>query len=213
MTAEERHSVVVADDHPLFRLGLTVVLEQHGLDIVGQAGRGDEALQLVLSRRPDLVLLDVRMPGLDGIEVCRRVRASLPATRCVMLSTYDEPAVLRQAMEAGAAAFFGKDTAPDEVACWCRRLIDEPGLHLLRGAMRVDDAPALSDREHEVLRLLALGHSNKRIAALLSLSPETVKDHCARLYAKLGTKDRTSTVNRAHDLGYFTTIEHTPDRG
>ena len=203
--------VLVADDHPLFRLGLTVVLEQHGFEVVGQADRGDDALALALARRPDLVLLDVRMPGMDGIEVCRHLSDALPDVRCAMISTYSEPAVRRNAVAAGAVAFFGKDTAPDEIAHWCRRLLDEPGLRLLGlDSDTVDEAPLLSQREHEVLRLLARGYSNKRIAAELALSPETVKDHCARLYAKFATRDRTSTVGRARDLGFFTTSDHPP---
>lgn len=199
--------VVVADDHPLFRLGLTAVLTQRGFSVVGQAARGDEAVELVTRCEPQLVILDVRMPGLDGLEACRQITAMPRAPRVVMLSTYDEPAVLRAARDAGAAAFFGKETAPDEVADWCRRLVAEPGLNLVPSDVEV---PTLSPRERDVLALLAQGHSNKAIAATLRLSPETVKDHLGRIYAKFGTSDRLTTVNRAHDLGFFAAGDNPP---
>jgi two-component system, NarL family, nitrate/nitrite response regulator NarL len=202
--------VVVADDHPLFRLGLVVVLREHGFDVIGQSGRGDEVLELVDRHRPRLVLLDVRMPGMDGLEVCRRLTARWPAIRSVILTTFDEPAVRAAAHEAGAAAFFGKETQPDEIARWCRRLVDEPRLRLLRPTAVV---PALSRRERQVLALLEQGLSNKAIATSLAISPETVKDHCARIFGKFGTGDRMATVHRAHELGFFTTPDANPADG
>lgn len=199
--------LVVADDHPLFRLGLVTALQQRGLDVVGQAGDGDEALALVERHAPDLVILDVRMPRLNGIEVCRRITAAGIATRAVMLSTYDEPAVQRAAHDAGAAAYFGKDTRPDAIAQWCLRLAREPDLRLASAAF---DVPELSARERQVLGLMAEGHSNKAIASALAISPETVKDHCSRLFAKFGTSDRLGTVHRATELGFFTTNDTPP---
>lgn len=199
--------LVVADDHPLFRLGLVTALQQHGLEVVGQAGDGEAALALVERLVPDLVILDVRMPRMNGIEVCRRITATGLATRAVMLSTYDEPAVQRAAHEAGAAAYFGKDTRPDAIAQWCLRLAREPRLRLVPAA---DDVPELSPRERQVLALMAEGHSNKAIATALAISPETVKDHCSRIYAKFGTSDRLGTVNRAAELGFFATTDPPP---
>jgi two-component system, NarL family, nitrate/nitrite response regulator NarL len=210
VSAQPAIGVIVADDHPLFRLGLVVVLRQHGFDVVGQSGRGDDVLELVDRHRPRLVLLDVRMPGLDGLEVCRQLSERWPALRSVILTTFDEPAVRAAAYEAGAAAFFGKQTQPDANARWCRRLVDEPRLRLLRPTAVV---PSLSPRERQVLGLMERGLSNKAIATSLAISPETVKDHCGRIFGKFGTRDRMATVHRAHELGFFATLDPDPAEG
>lgn len=189
--------VLVVDDHPLFRLGLTMALAAEGYSVVGEAEDGESALAHPSVRDVEAVLLDVRMPGIDGIEVCRRLRARDAAPVVVMLTTHEEPGVIEAARKAGATAFLSKETAPKELARLLDAILRDPE----RDWMPRTSLPELTRREEEVLALLSLGMSNKAIAKALNISPDTVKDYLERVFQKLEVGDRLSAVRRATELG------------
>lgn len=189
--------VVVADDHPLFRLGLTLALGAEGFEVVGEAEGGRRAVELCAQGGVDVVLMDVRMPDVDGIEACRAVTVGEGAPVVVMLTTFEEPAIVRAARDAGATAFLSKETEPRELARLLRAIIADPA----RDWMPRIELPSLTPREEQVLRLLARGLSNKAIARELGLSPETVKDYLLGAFRKLEVRDRVSAVRRAGELG------------
>ncbi|WP_026174970.1 response regulator [Thermus igniterrae] len=189
--------LLIADDHPLFRLGLRAGLEGEGLVVVGEAENGQEALEKTLALRPEAVLLDLRMPGLDGLECTRRLRQAGYQGLVALLTTYQEPALVREAFLAGADAYFSKELSAPELK---RRL-----LRVARGEERLNppSLPNLTPREEEVLLLLAQGLSVKEMARSLGLSPDTVKDHLENLYGKLLARNRVEALERARALGFL----------
>jgi two-component system nitrate/nitrite response regulator NarL len=188
--------LIIADDHPLFRMGLRAALELQGYEVVAEAGDGLTAVQRTHELGPGAVLLDIRMPGLDGLSTARRLREQGYGGLIVMLTTFGEPALVYQAAQAGADAYWSKEMPPEELGQRLSRLAQglEPRLQL-------PDLPTLSPREKEVLAQLAKGQSTKEIARDLKLSPETVKDHLERLYAKLEARNRVEALERARGLG------------
>ena len=195
--------MLVADDHPVFRLGLTMALTSLGFGTVVEATDGHHAVELARNRHFDVVILDVRMPRKNGIDAaraigdqCRTSGASVPVI--VMLTTYEEPAVVERAVAAGAAAFYSKETEPKSLALAIDRLLvgDET-----MGLPNVE-LPDLSPRERDVLQLLVAGSSVKAMAGALGISVDTVKDHVARVYAKLDVNDRVGAVNAARRFGW-----------
>ena len=200
-TEELAPRVLVVDDHPLFRMGLSLALAAAGFDVVGEASNGKEALCSVAGGRVDLVLLDIRMPDMDGIEACT-LMTSHPSGGpvVVMLTTHDEPGVIKAAREAGATAFLSKETDPRELALLLRDILADPGRDWLPHV----SLPSLTPREEQVLELLGRGLSNKEIAKAIGVSPETVKDHVERVYQKLEVRDRLGAVRRATELGLLT---------
>ncbi|WP_038046674.1 response regulator [Thermus caliditerrae] len=195
--SEKPLRVLIADDHPLFRLGLRAGLEGEGLQVVAEAQDGLEALTKTLALSPDAVLLDLRMPGMDGLECARRLRAEGYRGLIAFLTTYQEPALVQEALLAGADAYFSKELSAPELK---RRL-----LRVAQGEERLTppDLPSLTVREKEVLCLLAQGLSAKAIARALALSPDTVKDHLESLYGKLLARNRVEAVERARALGFL----------
>lgn len=189
--------VLVADDHPLFRVGLSHALRGLDFDVVAEASDGLEAVSKCLALRPDAALLDAKMPRLDGLEACRQIASVMPEIRLVMLTTFSEPALIEAARVAGAAAFVSKETDAAELARILKRLVREPD----RREFPPVDVPKLTSRELEVLHGLSRGLSNKEIARQLSISPETVKDYLENVYRKLEVPDRVSAVSRARALG------------
>ncbi|MEZ4607043.1 MAG: response regulator transcription factor [Deinococcales bacterium] len=192
-------SILIADDHPLFRMGLRYALEAAGFQIIGEAASGAEAIQKSQALIPQVLLLDIKMPEGDGIEVTRQLRKSFnsEALIIILLSTFEEEAILHAAREAGASAFFSKETDPKTLAEAIRKISQDPQKDWLPQV----DLPELSSRELEVLYLLAEGQSNKAIAQNIGLSPETIKSHITNLYLKLEVNDRVSAVKRASELG------------
>jgi DNA-binding NarL/FixJ family response regulator len=190
--------VLIADDHPLFRMGLAHALRARGFDVVAEAENGRNAVDLARTLRPELAVLDVRMPEMDGVEACRALRAEAQAPHVVMLTTFDEPALVAAAAEAGATAYLSKETDPHRLAETLMRIAAEPE----RDWMPHVDLPVLTRRERDVLTLLAAGHSNREIAGRLGIGAETVKDHVASLYRKFDVGDRVSAVREAERLGY-----------
>lgn len=189
--------LVIADDHPLFRMGLKYALINQGFDVVAEAADGLSALDACRTLQPDAALLDVKMPGMTGIEVCERLRMTNPHVVSVLITTFAEPAIVQAARAAGARGYVSKETDPESLARQLRDIVANPDIDRLPHV----DVPRLTPRESEVLPLLAQGYSNKEIAKNLGVSPDTIKDHLARLYAKLDAGDRTEAVSRARSIG------------
>jgi len=198
--------VVVVDDHALHRDGTRQILEAHpDLQVVGEADCGEVALALVSQLRPDVVLMDIRLPGMNGIEVTRQLIHNHPDMRVLMVSAYDEDEYVRGALEAGAVGYLSK-TAPGKELVQAVRSVAggtsvlQSGLtaRLLTAARQPEQGMAdLSERELEVLRLLAEGLRNRELGALMGISTRTVDRHCDNIYAKLGVSSRTEAVVRA----------------
>ena len=194
--------VLVVDDHPMFRLGLRLGLQDLGFGRVDEAEDGRHALEVLRGRQYDVVLVDLMMPHANGVQVAREVAAQREggSSDCVviMLSSYEEPAVKVVAAEAGVASFVGKETSPAKLA----DIIDHAVLkRSARSEPSYIGTPRLTVREASVLRCLVAGAATKDIATTLHISPETVKDHLRRLYSKLGATDRMSAVAIARRLG------------
>ncbi len=189
--------VLIADDHPLFRLGLALSLDAEGFDVVGKVEDGRMAVERCAQGGIDVVLLDIRMPEVDGVEACRRITSLPDAPIVVMLTTFEEPAIIRAARDAGATAYLSKETEPRHLAARLRAIAAEPE----RDWLPAIDLPSLTRRESEVLQLLGRGMTNKGIAKQLGLSPDTVKDYVVAVFDKLDVHDRVSALRRATELG------------
>ncbi len=189
--------VLIADDHPLFRLGLSLALAGEGFEVAAEAENGRVAVDRCRQGGVDVVLLDVRMPEVDGIEACRAIAAMDAPPVIVMLTTFDEPAVVEAARKAGATAYLSKETSPQVLARMLRGILEDPD----RDWMPSVALPALTPREGDVLRLMAQGLTTKAIARELGLSPETAKDYLLGVFRKLEVRDRVSALRRATELG------------
>jgi two-component system, NarL family, response regulator LiaR len=201
----DRVTILVADDHPVVRQGLrTFLATQEDLDVVGEAATCSEAAERAAELRPDVVLLDLVMPGGDGIEAARKIRAASPLSKVIVLTSYPDDATVLPALEAGAAGYLLKDVEPQELADGVRRVHrGESLLHpaVARRVIREAVGPgtasardALTPRELDVLRLLARGLPNKLIARELGIAERTVKTHVSSILAKLGVTDRTQAA-------------------
>ena len=203
----EKVRVVVGDDHPIYREGMVRALSLSGLvDVVGEADDGASAWEMIKTHRPDVALLDYQMPGMDGVQVAAAVNRDELPTRVLLLSAYDESAIVYQALQQGAAGFLPKESTRTEIVkavldCAKGRDVVSPALVTgLAGEIRrraEPAAPLLSAREREVLGRIARGQSIPAIAAELYLAPSTVKTHVQRLYEKLGVSDRAAAVAEA----------------
>jgi DNA-binding NarL/FixJ family response regulator len=207
--------IAIADDHPVVREGLAAMLEtQSDLEVVGQADTGPEAVALVASREPDVLLLDLEMPGLDGVGVLRRLRETKSRTRVIVFTVFDTDERIIAAVEAGAAGYLLKGAPRGDVFAAVRTVAAGGSLlapvaasavlRRVRGEEAPNAAPAnpiLTPREHSVLEHLARGLANKQIAAALGISERTVKFHVSSVFAKLGAANRTDAVTRAVQAG------------
>jgi DNA-binding NarL/FixJ family response regulator len=209
--------VVIADDQALVRGGFRMILgAKEDMEVVGEAGDGAEAVALTDSERPDVVLMDVRMPGMDGIEATRRIVESGSPARVVVLTTFDADEYVFAALRAGASGFMLKDVRPPELVeairvvargdallapSVTRRLLDRFAGALPDGAPPSPYLEELTEREREVLRFVALALSNAEIAARLHLTEATVKTHVSSVLRKLGLRDRVQAVVFAYDVG------------
>jgi NarL family two-component system response regulator LiaR len=198
--------VLIADDHPVVRHGLRAFLQlQEDLDIVGEAGDGVEAVAQTKKLQPHVVLLDLVMPRLDGIDAIRQIREASPSAKVIVLTTFAEDEKVFPAVRAGAAAYLLKDVEPRELAEAIRTVNSGQGLlhpsittklmkEFAGGEEREDALEALTDREMDVLRLIAQGKSNREIAREFVLSEKTVKTHVSNILAKLHLADRTQAA-------------------
>ncbi|GEM86285.1 response regulator transcription factor [Meiothermus granaticius] len=188
--------LLIADDHPLFRLGLRAALEGAGFEVVAEAKDGLQAAEMALKYAPDALLMDLKMPQMDGIAAARKLRQNGYTGIIALLTTFSEPALIAEAARAGADAYWSKEVPPEALAARLQRLKGGQEPRLTPPPM-----PSLTPREAEVLAQLATGLSTKEIARNLSLSPETVKDYLDRLYAKLEARNRVEALERARGLG------------
>lgn len=208
--------VLVVDDQELVRTGFRLILTTRGIEVVGEAANGAAAVAAVRRLRPDVVLMDIRMPDMDGLEATRQIVALDPKCRVIVLTTFDLDRYVYAALAGGASGFLLKDVTPEHLAAAVRlvdtgdallapsitrRLVErfaagEPAVHR--------DLADLTPREREVLTLLGRGMSNVELAAALTLSEATVKTHVARIFAKLGLRDRAQAVVVAYETGLVT---------
>lgn len=217
LTESERIRVMLADDHELVRLGLRAVLEEAGVQVVGEAAGGVEAVEMAERMVPDILLLDMRMPDLNGVEVCKKLSQSVPEVRIIVLSSFSDDSDIFGAIDAGAASYLMKDVSPDALVGAIRAVAS--GQTVLDGvvAQRVLDgnrpgsspeADLLSPREKEVLALLAMGLTNRQIGQRLWISEPTVKTHVSHILEKLGQPDRTQAILHAMAIGLIAAPNH-----
>jgi DNA-binding NarL/FixJ family response regulator len=201
-------TVLLVDDHPVVREGLRGMIDaEHDLTVVGEAGSGAEAIALAESLRPDVILMDLRMPDVDGVTATERILATLPRTRIVVVTTYESDTDILRAVEAGATGYLLKDASRAELADAVRDAargktvlaptVADRLVHFVRQPTSV----TLSAREVEVLAQVAKGKTNADIGQLLHISEATVKTHLLRAFNKLGVSDRTAAVTTAMSLG------------
>ncbi len=202
--------VMIVDDHPIVRAGLVALVDAaDDIEVVGTASNGLEAVRVAQTLAPDVVLMDLRMPELDGDEATARIIAANPATRVVILTTYESDDAILSAIEAGASGYLLKAAPEAELIAGVRAVAAgevalAPGVAALlvkRAAAPAPAGPSLSARELEVLRLVAQGLSNRAIGEKLFLGEATVKTHLLHAFAKLEVRDRTRAVTRAMELG------------
>jgi DNA-binding NarL/FixJ family response regulator len=214
--------VVIADDQELVRTGFRLILTARGINVVGEAADGAEAVKAVRRLRPDVVLMDIRMPIMDGLDAARRVLAQAPDCRVIMLTTFDLDSYVYAALAAGASGFLLKDVTPAHLAAAVRlvdtgdallapsitrRLVERYASSAARTAPGPPppavhrDLAVLTPREREVLTLMGRGLSNAELARELTLSEATVKTHVARIFAKLSLRDRAQAVVLAYETG------------
>jgi len=196
--------LLIVDDHPVVRDGLHGMLDgQADFDVVGEAGDGVEAVNLVETLKPDIVLMDLRMPVMDGVAALGEIKARSPEVQVLVLTTYDSDADILPAIEAGAAGYLLKDSSRQELydgiraAAGGETVLAPAVAARLVGKMRAPAEEQLSSREVEVLQLVAEGESNSDIAQQLHISQATVKSHLVNIFGKLGVSDRTAAVTSA----------------
>ncbi len=206
--------LLLADDHRMLRDSLRRSLEEHGFEVVGEAADGAEAVRLAQALRPDVVLMDVSMPNLDGVEATRQISRVAPRSPVVMLTMHADGEVMARAIQAGAVGYLVKDCSIDDVVSAVRVaasgesvLSPELATSMLADVKKAGrngssgEAAVISAREEEVLQLVADGLSLPEVAATLYISVKTVKNHLASIYAKLDARDRTQAVLRAVRMG------------
>lgn len=209
MSSEIR--IVVADDHPIVRQGIVALLAaEDDIEVVGEVADGRRAIAMAVGEEPDLVLMDLRMPEVDGVEATRTIRERCPDVAVLVLTTFDTDEAIVRAIDAGASGYLLKDTPTDQLVDSVRRaaagetVLAAPISRRLVERMRTSTSEALTSREIEVLREVAQGNTNAEAAENLHISQATVKTHLLHIYDKLGVSDRASAVARAYETGVLT---------
>ncbi|MGV4301512.1 response regulator [Trueperella pyogenes] len=198
--------VVLADDQALVRGALAALLSlEEGIDVVGQTGRGEELVRLVEELHPDVALVDIEMPGMDGIEATRQIAAALPQVACLIVTTFGRPGYLQRALDAGARGFVVKETPAEQLADMVRAVHD--GQRVIDPALATEalfsGANPLTEREREILRLALNGGTVADIAARVYLSEGTVRNHLSAAIGKMGVRTRAEAARAARDLGWL----------
>jgi DNA-binding NarL/FixJ family response regulator len=210
--------IILCDDQALFRDGLRMLLSLHAdLEVVGEAENGDAAVQAALRQKPEVIIMDLRMPGMSGIEATRRVLAASPQTRVIVLTTFREDEEIFEALRAGACGYVLKDIPAEQLADAIRTAAQggtclEPGVatRVIKEFSRLSGLPdhrsvldscQFSARELDVLRQVSRGRTNKEIAAALHISEGTVKNHLTSVFSRLAVQDRTQAALKARELG------------
>ncbi len=197
--------VLIVDDHPVTREGLHAALDvEDGVEVVGEAGSGEQAIQNAGDLRPDVVFMDVRMPGMGGIEAARAIREASPDTKVILVTVDESRTSISEAIQAGVSGYLLKDTSADELVNAARLAVEGKAvihpqltkafIEEVQTAEKKGDAAALSRREKEILQKVAYGATTKEVAQDLGISPHTVKTHLERIFEKLGANDRAQAV-------------------
>lgn len=208
--------VLLADDHRLFVEGLNLVLNKNGIRVVGTAATGRQAVELTSELQPDVVLLDIRMPDMDGLQALGAIKASSPETSVIILTSFNTPQYLTRAISLGAAGYLMKDTSPESVINAVRMVASGEAIldmdileqvindlsQATRPANLKDELPALTPQEIRILQLITEGLDNGTIAEILSLSTNTIKSHVRNIFTKLGVSDRTQAAIWAIRRGF-----------
>jgi two-component system NarL family response regulator len=194
----EEITVMLVDDHPAFRVGMAALISREpGLRVVAETGNGNDALALYRRTRPDIVLMDLRLPGLGGVEATLAIRKEFPDAKVIVLTTFDADEDIYRAMQSGAKSYLLKDIPQEELSATIRAVFagEQPLPAKVAGQLALRQRRAdLSEREMEVLQLLTRGRSNKEISSSLFISEDTVKSHLKTLFAKLQVQDRTEAA-------------------
>ncbi|RAO76364.1 DNA-binding response regulator [Dyella jiangningensis] len=204
---EDRIRVLIADDHPIMRDGIAVALESSpDMEVIGQAADGAEAIVRFRELLPDVALIDLQMPGVDGLQAIHAISAEFPQARIIVLTSYPGDARVKRALTQGANAYMLKTATREEILAAIRSVMN--GRRVVASEVAGDIAShawseMLSDRELSVLRLVATGNTNKRIADILCVSEDTVKARLKNIMTKLGALDRTHAVTLARNRGFF----------
>jgi DNA-binding NarL/FixJ family response regulator len=198
---------LIVDDHPVTREGLRTLLELSGEDaviVVGEAGSGEEAVLQVVQLEPDVVFMDVRMPGISGIEATKQIRKANPGTKVILITIDESRGAISEAIQAGVSGYLLKDASADALVDAAKQAVEgraviHPQLTktFIEGVQHADEAPTttpLSKREREILQMVANGSTTKEVARDLGISPHTVKTHLERIFEKLGANDRAQAV-------------------
>jgi DNA-binding NarL/FixJ family response regulator len=197
--------ILIVDDHPVTREGLHAALDvEDGVEVVGEAGSGEQAIQNAGELRPDVVFMDVRMPGMGGIEAARAIRQASPDTKVILVTVDESRTSISEAIQAGVSGYLLKDTSADELVNAARLAVEGKAvihpqltrafIEEVQTAEKKGDAAALSRREKEILQKVAYGATTKEVAHDLGISPHTVKTHLERIFEKLGANDRAQAV-------------------
>lgn len=200
--------IVIADDHPVVRSGIRDMLEQaEGLDVVGEADSGPAALQQVEDKLPDVLLLDVEMPGMSGVEVAERLQNKSSPVRLLALSSYDDQEYVRGLLESGASGYLTKENAPELIIEAVRAVARGEVRWFVQPSLSNADTQKLTSREIDILQLMAQGHSNERIAEELHLAESTVRKHATNVYRKLGVDSAREAIAWAWQNGIMSPSE------
>jgi DNA-binding NarL/FixJ family response regulator len=204
--------IVIADDHPVFRDGLSGLLDSRGFDVVGEATTGREAVELVRQLQPDMIIMDLHMPDLGGVDATAQITAAVPHTAVLVLTMFDDDTSLAAALRAGARGYLLKGADQDEItraidavmrggAIFSPSVGDKIRRHYAQASEDIHPFPELTDRERQVLQQLVTGASNADIARALYLSPKTVRNHVSNILTKLQVTDRTQAALVAREAG------------